>query len=111
MTATTRTLALAAALAAAVAGIVLAAMAEGSGIPLMLLAAAIVVGLVFEPRYRAGRQLRDAALVDWRRSGERFDDPETGEALAVWLDPLTGARRYSTLGQDLAIEDATTRGG
>ena len=112
MTGASRTLALSAAFVAAIAGIVLALMADGSGIPLILLALAIVVGVVFEPRYRAGRHVPDADLIDWQRTGEKFLDPETEQALEVWLDPLTGARRYVPLGRHpRAIDDATPRRG
>jgi hypothetical protein len=95
-----RALAFAAAAVSLVAGIALWSFAEGGGLPLLVLAAVIVIGIVFEPRYRRGRSLRDEHLVDWRRSGEKFVDPETGEPLEVWIDPLTGARRYSPLGGD-----------
>ena len=112
MTGTSRALAFSAALVAGIAGLALALMADGAGIPLLLLAIAIVVGIVFEPRYRSGRTVPDAELIDWQRTGEKFVDSETGQTLEVWSDPLTGARRYAPLGRDpRAIEDTARRGG
>jgi hypothetical protein len=111
MTGTSRALAFSAALVAGIAGLALALAADGAGFPLLLLALAIVVGVVFEPRYRSGRIVPDAELVDWQRTGEKFVDTETGRTLEVWTDPLTGARCYAPLGHDpRAIEhDAPAR--
>jgi hypothetical protein len=112
MTGTSRALAFSAAFIAGIAGLALALMADGAGVPLLLLALAIVVGVVFEPRYRSGRVVPDAELVDWQPTGEKFVDPETGETLEVWSDPLTGARRYAPLGSHpQAIEGGARRFG
>jgi len=112
MTGTSRALAFAAALVAGIAGLALALTADGAGIPLLLLALAIVVGVVFEPRYRSGRSVPDARIVEWQRTGEKFIDTETGRTLEVWCDPLTGARRYAPLGHDpRVIEDEARRRG
>lgn len=112
MTGTSRALAFSAALVAGIAGLALALTADGAGIPLLVLAVAIVVGVVFEPRYRNGRMVPDAEFVDWQRTGEKFVDTETGRTLEVWSDPLTGARRYAPLGHDpQAIADDPRRRG
>ncbi|MGD0280201.1 MAG: hypothetical protein ABSC11_12950 [Smithella sp.] len=30
----------------------------------------------------------------WQQTGERFEDPETGQTLEVYYDPVSGERRY-----------------
>lgn len=60
-----------------------------------LQAALIVVGTLFEARYR-GRKL--ASRGQWQATGERELDTETGTVIEVWFDPVTGERRYVPAG-------------
>ena len=69
--------------------------------PVLLGAGVLALGVLAEHRrYRAGR--REPVGPDWRPTAERFLDPETGEPLAVWFNPVSGARRY--LPMSFAIE-------
>lgn len=84
-------------LAAAVAGGGAALQVAGaSGIGLLILAVLIVVGTVFEARYRGSRS---AAPGQWQDTGEREVDQETATILAVWYDPISGERRYVPTGK------------
>jgi hypothetical protein len=71
---------------------------KGSPIAYMLglQAVLIVIGTVFEARYR-GR--KSVAGAQWQRTSEREIDHETGTTLEVWFDPVTGERRYVPAGQ------------
>jgi len=80
---------------AAAGGFFLQSVASNGG-GLFVLAALIVIGTVFEGRYR-GR--RASAKGQWQATGEREVDPETGTILEVWYDPVTGERRYVPTGQ------------
>ena len=52
----------------------------------------IVLGTVFERwRYRP-RDARPGAR--WQPTGERFEDPQTGQTVQVYYDPESGERRY-----------------
>jgi hypothetical protein len=52
----------------------------------------ILVAAVLCERWRYRRRHDESA--QWQRTGERFQDPETGETVEVEYDPLTGERRY-----------------
>jgi hypothetical protein len=58
---------------------------------LLILAGLIVLGTVFDARYR-GR--KSALRGHWQMTAEREIDHETGTILAVWFDPISGERRY-----------------
>lgn len=58
---------------------------------LLINAAIVAAALVFERRGYQPRAPNSAAL---RPTGERFQDPTSGELLEVWEDPATGAREY-----------------
>jgi hypothetical protein len=53
-----------------------------------------ILGTAFEQwRYRK----RLPASACWKPTGERFEDPSTGEPVEVLYDPLSGERRYERL--------------
>ncbi len=55
-----------------------------------------ILGTVFEQwRYRK----RPPVAARWESTGERFEDPSTGEPVEVLYDPLSGERRYEPLPQ------------
>ena len=87
-----RTLVLAlGALAAAAGAAITAAGDRGTGIYLLCVGAVIVLGTLFERwRYRSA----SPPGARWERTGERFEDPGTGETLEVQYDPASGERRY-----------------
>ncbi|WP_333836216.1 hypothetical protein [Novosphingobium sp.] len=70
----------------------------GGGWVLAVMGLLVALATVFEQRYRRDR-LAPAPAPDarWQRTGERELDVETGEALEVWYDPVTGARRYEPM--------------
>ena len=63
---------------------------------LFVLAALIVIGTVFERRYRGSKA---QAKGQWQATGEREVDHETGTILEVWYDPVSGERRYVPTGE------------
>lgn len=84
-------------IAAGVGVAVLGAGARGPGIYLMCVGAAIVLGTVFERwRYRGAS---GSTGVHWEPTGERFEDPATGEVMEVDYDRASGERRYVRTGE------------
>lgn len=63
----------------------------GAGISLLCVGAAIVLGTLLE-RWRYRSAPRSGAC--WERTGERFEDPGTGETMEVEYDRAGGERRY-----------------
>ena len=76
------------------AGVLLTMFAGGGGIGLMILGALLLVSLGLEARYGRPGAPTDVPHAAWERTGERFLDDETERVLEVWIDPLTGERRY-----------------
>jgi hypothetical protein len=63
---------------------------------LICLGAAIILGTAFERwRYRN----TPPADARWERTGERFEDPATGETMEVHYDSASGERRYVRSGE------------
>ena len=64
----------------------------GPGAYALGLGGIIVLGIVFERwRYRPNAARPGAG---WERTGERFEDPQSGKTLQVFYDPRSGERRY-----------------
>ena len=81
-------------------GTLLTVLTGGGGIGAMVLGALIIVSLGLERRYgRPGTPSR-VEHSDWELTKEKFLDQETGQPLEVWMDPLTGERRYEPVGSD-----------
>jgi hypothetical protein len=82
--------------AVAAGALLAAAGTRGAGIYLVCVGAAIILGTVFERwRYRAA----PPAGAQWERTGERFEDPATGETMEVHYDRASGERRYVGTGE------------
>jgi hypothetical protein len=80
----------------------------GGGLALVIVGLLVLASLVWERRYgRQGRQ-KSVPHSDWRLTDEKFIDDETGEPVEVWIDPLTGERRYEPLGSRPRIADRST---
>jgi len=81
-------------------GTILAGVTHGGGIGLMIVGALIIASLGLERRY--GRPGAPTQVPDhaWEPTGERFIDDESGLPIEVWMDPLTGERRYEPAGRD-----------
>lgn len=58
--------------------------------------AALAVLLAGE-RWRYHHRHRGAARGGFRKTGERFRDPASGDLVAVEFDPGSGARRYTVI--------------
>ena len=83
-------------IAVAVGAVTGAAGARGPGIYLICLGVAIILGTAFERwRYRNA----PPAGAHWERTGERFQDPATGETMEVQYDRASGERRYVRMGE------------
>jgi hypothetical protein len=67
--------------------------ADGGG-PLLAVGALATIATVFE-RWRYRKHLPAAGR--WERTGERFEDPTTGQPVEVLYDPASGERRYEPL--------------
>ncbi|MEO6388610.1 MAG: hypothetical protein ABIT16_06390 [Croceibacterium sp.] len=80
--------------ALALAGGTLLTMQNGGGIGLLLIGAIIIASLGLERRYGRPGAPTDVPHSAWQLTKERFVDDETGRLLEVWVDPLTGERRY-----------------
>ena len=78
-------------------GTILTVVTHGAGLGLMIVGAVIIASLGLERRY--GRPGAPTQVPDhaWEPTGERFIDDETGEPTEVWMDPLTGERRYEPI--------------
>ena len=63
------------------------------GVQALVVGGVIVVGILFERRYRNNGQ-RSAPGGRWQPTGERFSDPTTGKDVEVLYDPQSGERRY-----------------
>ena len=86
--------------ALAVAGGTLMTMLAGGGIPLIVIGALLIASLALESRYGRPGSPTDVPPHAWELTNERFMDHETGQLLQVWIDPLTGERRYEPVGND-----------
>ncbi len=93
-----------------IAALVLAGLAAAGGIflqstgsnggGLFVLAALVVIGTLFERRYRGSKAApHGRGLGQWQATGEREVDHETGTILDVWYDPVSGERRYVPTGE------------
>lgn len=86
----------------------MAAATGGGGLPMVIVGLLVLASLLYERRYgRQGRQ-KSVPHSEWQLTDERFIDDETGEAVEVWIDPLTGERRYEPLGSNPRIADRST---
>lgn len=92
-----RTIVLALGVIGIAAGVMLlAAGARGSGVYLTCVGGVIVLGTAFERwRYRNS----PPAEARWEDTGERFQDPTTGETMEVQYDRASGSRRYVRTGE------------
>jgi hypothetical protein len=72
----------------------------GGGVGLMILGAVIIASVGLESRYGRPGAPTDVPPHAWELTNEKFVDDETGRVLEVWIDPLTGERRYEPAGSD-----------
>lgn len=72
----------------------------GGGVGLMILGGVIIASLGLESRYGRPGAPTNVPPHAWELTNEKFIDEETGQLLEVWIDPLTGERRYEPAGSD-----------
>ena len=72
----------------------------GGGIGLMAIGALLIASLALEGRYGRPGAPTEVPPHAWERTSERFIDDETGQLLEVWIDPLSGERRYEPVAGD-----------
>jgi len=77
--------------------VLLMARSTPSGVPYLIWGAIIVIAVLCE-RWRY-RRITHANCEEWQRTGESFEDHETGQTVEVLYDPVSGERRY-VHGQD-----------
>ncbi|MDE2448814.1 MAG: hypothetical protein KGO22_07585 [Gammaproteobacteria bacterium] len=66
------------------------------GFELLCVGGAIILGTAFE-RWRYHNT--PPAGARWERTGERFEDPATGDTMEVQYDRASGERRYVRTGE------------
>jgi hypothetical protein len=81
-------------------GTIMTMLTGGGGIGLMVIGALLIASLALESRYGRPGAPTDVPPHAWKLTSERFVDDETGQLLEVWIDPLTGERRYEPAGSD-----------
>ena len=86
--------------AMALAGGTVLTVMTGGGIGLMVLGAVIIASVGLESRYGRPGAPTNVPPHAWELTNEKFIDDETGQLLEVWIDPLTGERRYEPAGSD-----------
>ena len=59
-----------------------------------VIAAPLLIWLIFRSGGYKRRPLDAPPGPDWKLTGERFVDPSSGETLEVWQDPKNGERAY-----------------
>ena len=64
----------------------------GGGPMVFVFGALMMITAALEPIY--GRASGKPGGAGWRKTDERFVDPETGKLVTVWFDPESGERRY-----------------
>ena len=62
-----------------------------SGLPFLLWGLVITIAVLCE-RWRYSRRHPEGKR--WQRTGECFEDPETGQIMDVLYDPVSGERKY-----------------
>jgi hypothetical protein len=85
---------------AVAAGTVLSLETGSGGIGLLVIGALLIASVLLEGRYGRPGAPTGVPRHAWEPTNERFVDDETGQVLEVWIDPLTGERRYQPAGSD-----------
>ncbi|HEY6813966.1 MAG TPA: hypothetical protein VI168_00370 [Croceibacterium sp.] len=75
-------------------GTLMTMLTGGGGIGLLVIGTLLIASLALEGRYGRPGAPTQVPPHAWELTGERFIDEETGQLLEVWIDPLTGERRY-----------------
>jgi hypothetical protein len=75
-------------------GTVMTVLTGGGGIGMMIFGALVIASIGLERRYGRPAAPTDVPLHHFEPTREKFVDHETGQLLEVWIDPLTGERRY-----------------
>lgn len=84
-------------------GLALTVLTHGGGIGLIIIGALVMLSVVVERRYRRPGAPTQTPLHHFEPTRERFVDQESGRLLEVWVDPLTGERRYEPVADDTQL--------
>jgi hypothetical protein len=76
--------------------LVIAGLLVAGGVAMAILCVILLIGLLIE-RWRYKPLADRSPGPDWRATGERFVDPETGKLVTVYYHPASGERRYVAL--------------
>jgi hypothetical protein len=79
--------------------------ATGGGIGMMVFGALVIASLALERRYGRPGAPTQVPLHHFEPTREPFIDDESGQLLEVWVDPLTGERRYEPAPDQTLIGD------
>ncbi len=79
-------------IALTVTGLVLLVRGKCAYQPFLIWGGVLVIAVLFE-RWRYRRNVHDHDR-QWQPTGEKFEDPETGQTVEVHYDPVSGERRY-----------------
>ena len=75
-----------------VTGLVLLIQGKCAYQPFIIWGSVLVIAVLCERwRYRRKEHNHDG---HWQQTGEKFEDPETGQTMEVYYDPVSGDRRY-----------------
>ncbi len=74
-------------------GLVLLVLGKCAYLQFLIWGGILVIAVLCE-RWRYRRKEHDYDGSRWQRTGERFEDPETGQTMEVHYDPVSGERRY-----------------
>jgi membrane protein implicated in regulation of membrane protease activity len=61
--------------------------------PFLIWGCVLLIAVLCE-RWRYRRKEHNHDGGQWQPTGERFEDPETGQTVEVHYDPVSGERRY-----------------
>ena len=79
-------------LALTAAGLVLLIRGKCAYQPFLIWGSILLIAVLCERwRYRSKEHNQDS---QWQLTGEKFEDPETGQTVEVHYDPVSGQRRY-----------------
>ena len=86
--------------ALALAGGTILTVLTGGGVGMMIFGGLVLASLALESRYGRPGAPTNVPPHAWELTNEKFVDDETGRLIEVWIDPLTGERRYEPAGSD-----------
>ena len=81
------------------AGAVVAVIELPEAWPMLVMAALLLLGTVYERYHYRGTSRPERTPGRWQQTSERFRDEESGRLVTVWYNSATGERRYVEEGE------------